>query len=154
MTYIVQGLSPRPFAHLFTLDDAALAALRARRVRAEGVGYPCRISLEEAGEGEKLILLNHVSHDVETPFRTSYAIFVREGAEQGPAFVDELPPLLNRRRLSLRGFDTAGMLRSANLAEPGEGDGAVRALLAEPDVAEVHAHNAAYGCFLARIERD
>jgi hypothetical protein len=154
MTYVVQGLSPQPFTHFFSLGDEALAVLRARRVRAAGPGFPCRVSLEEAGEGEKLILLNHVSHDVETPFRTSYSIFVREGAAQAPALFDQLPPLLDRRRLSLRGFDAAGMLRSASLAEPGEGDAAVRALFAEADIIEVHAHNAAYGCFLARIERN
>jgi hypothetical protein len=154
MSYVVRGLSPEPFAHLFSLDDAALATMRARRVRAQGPGYPCRVSLQEAGEGDQLILLNHVSHDVETPFRTSYAIYVRQGAEQAATLRDELPPLLNSRRLSLRGFDAEGMLRAADLCEPGQGDAAVRALLAEPGVVQIHAHNAAYGCFLARIERD
>jgi hypothetical protein len=30
---------------------------------------------------------------------------------------------------------------------------AIRELLARGDVAQIHAHNPAYGCFLARIER-
>ena len=154
MTYLVQGLSPEPFTHLFGLGDQELAALRARRVRATGGGYPCRVSLVEAGEGEEVILLNHVSHDVETPYRTSFAIYVRQGAEQARPCHDTLPAMLERRRLSLRAYDEAGMLRAASVAGPGEADPGVRALLAEPAVSQVHLHNAATGCFLARIERD
>jgi hypothetical protein len=154
MTYCIQGLSPEPFAHLFALDDQELARLRARRVRATGGGYPCRVSLEDAGEGEELILIHHVSHDVETPYRSSFAIYVRAAAQQAPPRRDCLPPMLYRRRLSLRAYDEAGMLRSAIVSEPGEADTEVRALLAEPAIMEVHAHNAATGCFLAKLERD
>jgi hypothetical protein len=40
------------------------------------------------------------------------------------------------------------------IAMPGESDAGIRALFARPEVATVHAHSAAYGCFLARIERN
>jgi hypothetical protein len=153
MTYRIQGLSPEPFAHLFALDDEELAARRARRVRAEGDGFPCRVSLEDAREGETVLLVSYVSHDVETPFRTRYAVYVRDGVEQAALRTGSLPPMLDRRHLSLRGFDGSGMLRAATIAEPGLGDAAVRTLLQDEGVSEVHAHNAAYGCFLARLER-
>lgn len=154
MTYTVQGLDPEPFAPLFSLDDAGLAAARARRVRADGPGYPCRVSLEDAREGEELILVHYVSNAVETPYRSSFAIYVRPSAEQAPPCRDSLPPMLDKRRLSLRAYDGAGMLRGASITEPGEADRGVRALLAETAVTEIHAHNASTGCFLARIERD
>ncbi len=154
MTYRIQGLSPEQFRPFFSLDEAGLAQRRARRVNAEGPGYPCRVSLEEAEMGEPLILLHHVSHDVETPFRTSYAIYVRERAGDPPCFEDEMPPLLDTRTLSLRAFDAAGMLRAAVIAPPGAGDRETRGLLDRPEVAAIHAHNAAYGCFLARIGRN
>jgi len=153
VTYIVRGLSPEPFRHLFGLGDAELAARRARRVTAAGPGYPCRVSLEEAREGERLILLNYASHDVETPFRTTDAIYVREAAAEAPLFTEAMPPLLDARTLSLRAFDTEGMLCAARIAVPGEADAAVRDLLEEDEVATIHAHNAAQGCFLARIGR-
>jgi hypothetical protein len=46
------------------------------------------------------------------------------------------------------------MLKGALLAAPGEADVRIRQLLADPDIASIHAHNAAHGCFLARVERD
>ncbi|HEY1124938.1 MAG TPA: DUF1203 domain-containing protein [Sphingobium sp.] len=155
MTYRISGLPKADFAPLFALDDETLAARNAVRMRATSSrGYPCRVSLVDADEGDELILLNHVTHDVATPYRTAYAIYVRAGAEDAPDYVDETPPVLAGRPLSLRAFDAAGMLRDAKLAAPGEADGAIRALFERDDVAYIHAHNAAHGCFAARIDRN
>jgi hypothetical protein len=154
MAYRIAGLKREEFEPLFGLGHEELAALNARRVRAEQRGAPCRISLEEAEAGESLLLLNHVSHDMATPFRTAYAIYVREAAGEPPCYRDEVPPLLDRRTLGLRGFDAEGMLKEALLAMPGEADVRIRELFARPDIASIHAHNAAYDCFLARVERD
>jgi hypothetical protein len=154
MTYRIAGLERAIFEPLFPMDDAALARRNARRVRAGASGYPCRISLAEAEAGESLILLNHVSHDVATPFRTAYAIYVRKDAQQAAVHVDTVPELLDRRTLGLRGFDCQGMLHGALLAMPGEADARVRTLLDDPQIAMVHAHNAAHGCFLAQVERN
>jgi hypothetical protein len=111
------------------------------------------VSLEDAAAGETLILVNHVSHDVPTPYRSAYAIYVREAAAQA-AFVDETPPVFAGRPLGLRGFDEEGMLKGALLAMPGEADAQIRTLFARPEIATIHAHNAAHGCFVARIERN
>jgi hypothetical protein len=155
MTYAVSGLPMADFAPLFALDDGALAARNAIRVRASSSrGYPCRVSLTDADEGDDLILLNHVTHDVATPYRTAYAIYVRANAVAPAPFIDETPPVFEGRPLSLRGFDAAGMLRDARLAAPGEADGAIRALFERADIAYIHAHNAAHGCFAARIDRN
>ena len=154
MTYRIEGLAPEAFESLFSMTDGELAAREAVRVIADSPsGFPCRVSLEDAAPGEELVLLNHVSNDVPTPFRTAYAIYVRKGARRA-AYIDETPDYLDRRTLSLRGFDEAGMLRDAQLAMPGEADAQVRRLFERPDIATIHAHNAAYGCFLARIERN
>lgn len=153
MAYRIEGLAPEPFAALFHMSDAELQARNARRAVADGPGYPCRVSLEEAAPGEALVLVNHVSHEAPTPFRAAHAIYVRKGAERG-TYADEVPPLFGTRTLGLRGFDAEGMLRGALLALPGEADAKIRALFERPEVAEIHAHNAALGCFLARIERN
>lgn len=155
MTYQVQGLSPDLFRPFFAMSEAELAARHARRLIADSpTGYPCRVTLEDAAPGERLLLVNHVSHDVPTPFRTAYAIYVREAADAAAVYEDEVPVYLGRRTLGLRAFDAEGMLRGGLLAMPGEADSQIRALLDRPEVAEIHAHNAAYGCFLARIERN
>ncbi len=154
MAYRIEGLAPAEFAPLFAMSDEALAARNARRVTADSPsGYPCRVSLADAAPGERLILLNYVSHDVSTPFRTVYGIYVREDAE-APAYEDEAPAMLDTRTLGLRGFGADGMLKGALLALPGEADAKIRELLDRPEIAAIHAHNAAHGCFLAKIERN
>jgi hypothetical protein len=111
------------------------------------------VSLVDAAPGEELVLINHVSHDVPTPFRTAYAIYVRKESEPA-SYQDEAPPYLDSRTLGLRGFDQEGMLRGGLLARPGEADAKIRELLERPEIATIHAHNAIVGCFLARIERN
>ncbi len=153
MTYRIEGLAPEPFEALFRMSDAELAERHARRAVADGPDYPCRISLEEAEPGEALVLVNHVSQEAPTPFRASHAIYVRQGVKRG-ACTDEVPPLFKTRMLGLRGFDAEGMMRGALLALPGEADTEIRELFERPEIAEIHAHTAALGCFLARIERN
>lgn len=153
MTYRIEGLRRADFAHLFALNDAELAAHNAVRVTATGPGFPCRVSLEDAKAGEQLILLNYTSHDVATPYRSSYAIYVREGADEIAPLIDATPPVFEGRPLGLRAFDQDGMLKDAALALPGQADAKIRELFAGDNIAYIHAHNAAHGCFSARIDR-
>jgi hypothetical protein len=153
MHYQIRGLEPEPFAPLFALSDAELAARGACRVTATANrGFPCRVSLDDAREGEELILLQHTSHDVTTPYRSAYAIYVRK--DVAPAqFVNATPPVFEGRPLGMRGFDSDGMLRDARLALPGEAEAKIIELFANPEIAYIDAHNAAHGCFAARVER-
>lgn len=154
MTYSISGLDPASFAHLSGLSDPELAALGAVRMIAEAYpGFPCRVTLDDAAPGEALLLVNHVSHDGDNPYRASHAIFVGERATKAACFIEQIPPALNRRILSLRGFDAVGMMRDAALVQPGSADGAVRAMLADPLIDHIDAHNATRGCFAARVER-
>lgn len=154
MAYRIEGLARTEFEPLFDMTDAELAARGARRIIANAdKGFPCRISLEDARAGEALILLHHVSHDVATPYRSAYAIFVREGGEQAPAYIDSTPPVFEGRPIALRAFDADGMLRNAALALPGEADAKIRTLFEDADIAYLDAHNAAHGCFSARVKR-
>lgn len=154
MSYCIIGLEPDEFMPLFALDDAALAKRGARRVIADADrGFPCRVSLRDAEEGDELILVHHTSHDVATPYRSAYAIFVRKAAGEPGVYVDQTPPVFDGRPMAFRAFDAEGMLRDARLAMPGESDAAIRALFDNTQIAYIHAHNAAYGCFAARVER-
>lgn len=155
MSYRIEGLQPASFACLFGLPDDLLAERGAVRATATSErGFPCRIGLDFASPGETVLLLNHVSNDVATPYRAAFAIYVREEAGEAAEFVDRLPPVLEGRPLSLRAFDSGGMLRDAVLAEPGDVERRIVRLLGDPEAASVHAHSAAFGCFLARIERN
>ena len=153
MTYRIEGLRRADFAPLFVMSDAELAAQNAVRVTATGPGYPCRVSLDDAKAGEQLILLNYTSHDVATPYRSTYAIYVRADADEIAPLIDATPPVFEGRPLGLRAFDAGGMLKNAALALPGQADAKIRELFADDDIAYIHAHNAAHGCFSARIDR-
>ena len=154
MTYKITGLDPSEFTHLIGLDEEDLAAQGAVRMTADArPGFPCRITLDDAEIGETLLLVNHCSHDGDNPYRATHAIFVNESATEAAIYVDEVPPALDRRVLSLRAFDQAGMMTDAVLVQPGEADAAIRGLLASDAVDHVDAHNATRGCFAARIDR-
>ena len=154
MTYKIAGLDPSKFTHLIGLDEEDLAAQGAVRMTADArPGFPCRITLDDAEIGETLLLVNHCSHDGDNPYRATHAIFVSESATEAAIYVDEVPPALDRRVLSLRAFDQAGMMTDAALAQPGEADAVIRGLLASDAVDHVDAHNATRGCFAARIDR-
>src|SRR5690349_5931628 len=116
MTYRISGLQPSQFAHLFGLGDEELAHHGAVRMIANGQPtFPCRIQLDDARAGEPLLLVNHVSHDGNNPYRASHAIFVSETAPVASTYEDEIPPALDRRILSLRAFDRSGMMVDAAL---------------------------------------
>jgi hypothetical protein len=155
MTYRITGIDPAPYRHLYGLSDEELASRGIVRMAVnEKPSFPCRVSLTDRDLGESVLLLNHVSHDVANPYRASHAIFVTEGAEQAAEFVDRVPPVFEPRVLSLRGFDREGMMEEAILTQPGEADAGIRKLFENSAIETIHAHNAARGCFSAKIERN
>lgn len=154
MTYRISGLDASQFAHLVGLSDEELARHSAVRMTADAKpGFPCRVTLDDAEPGETLLLVNYCSHDGSNPYRATHAIFVSESATAAALYQDEVPPALDRRILSLRAFDSSGMMTDAALVQPGEADAAIRRLLADSLVDHIDAHNATRGCFAARIER-
>jgi hypothetical protein len=154
MSYAISGLPIETFRPLFGLSNEDLAARGVVRQTAGAEGrYPCRVTLEDAKPGESLLLLNHEHHSAPTPYRSNYAIFVNESAAATRHLVDETPPVLRGRPIALRAFDEAGMLVAAELALADDVEAAIGRQFAKPEVAYLYAHNAAHGCFAARIDR-
>ena len=154
MSFRISPLPRARFAHLFALPDDALPAHGARRVLAgpDG-GYPCRVSLRDAGPGERLILINYQHQDADTPFRASHAVYVRHDAVEAAPAPGEVPALFRSRLLSLRAFDADGMMRDADVAPGSAVEPAIAAMLADPDIAYLHLHYAKPGCYAARVDR-
>lgn len=150
-------ISPLPaetFAHLFSLSDEELDT-RGIVVRRAGEGdrFPCRVSLRDARPGERALLLNYEHQDAATPYRSRYAIFVIEGAEQAALAPDELPQVFRGRPIALRGFSSGGMLLEAAMGMGDDAAPLIERLLRNPGIAYIHAHNAMHGCYSARIDR-
>jgi hypothetical protein len=154
MSFQITGLPAAEFAPLFGVSDAQLAKRDViRQVADRTPGFPCRVSLRDAEPGETVLLLNYEHLPVASPYRSRYAIYVREGALDAQLGMNEIPEVLRTRLLSVRAFDAAAMLLDAEVVQ-GTGLAAViERMFARQDVAFLHAHNAKPGCFAARIDR-
>ncbi|MEM9183537.1 MAG: DUF1203 domain-containing protein [Pseudomonadota bacterium] len=154
MSFVITGIPVSRFQHLVDLTEAQLEAKGIVRQTATcKPGFPCRVTLEDAEVGEPVLLLNYVSHRVNSPYRSSFAIYVRENANQTATFVDELPPVMQGRPIALRLFGSDGTLCGADLCLKEGLEQKIVDSLERPDVAYLHAHNAAHGCFSAEIRR-
>lgn len=154
MSFRVSGLPVAPFIRFFGLPDAELASHQiVRHTASQSPGFPCRVSLRDAEVGETLLLLNYEHLDVATPYHSSYAIYVREFAEEAQVAVDEIPEVLRRRLLSLRAFDESGMLLDADVIEGRNVEPLIERMFANRKVEYIHVHNAKPGCFAARVDR-
>jgi len=154
MSFVITGLDPAPFRHLYGASDTDLSAIEAVRMTADkSPGFPCRVTLEDAEPGETLLLVNYEHLAVASPYRSRHAIFVREGAETAARYEDEVPLQLTRRLLSVRAFDAAGMMADADVVEGRDLEALIARMFADPAVAYLHVHNAKPGCFAARVDR-
>jgi hypothetical protein len=154
MNFRITGLPMAPFAALFELTDAELASQHARRVIADRCpGFPCRVSLADATVGETLLLVNYEHLPVASPYRSTYAIYVRQNAHEAQLPVNQIPAVLATRLLSVRAFDEAGMLIDADLVPGTALAGAIKRLLSNRSSDFLHLHNAKPGCFAARVDR-
>lgn len=152
MSFVIHGLDPAPFLPLFAVSDAELAARAIhRRVVDERPGFPCRVSLDDAALGEQVLLLPYRHHDVASPYRAEGPVFVRRAARAH--FVDELPPFLATRLLSLRAYDVAGILVTADVVPGVEARALLDRQLADAAVAYIQVHFARPGCFVCHVDR-
>ena len=152
MNFTVSGLSAEPFLALYGLSDGELSKRRARRVVAGQTGFPERIELRDAEPGESLLLVNFEHQPANTPYRSSHAVYVREGATETWSG-GHIPEVMGKRLLSLRGFSADGSMIDADVAEGRDAEGLIERLFDDPTIAYIHAHYARPGCYAARIDR-
>jgi len=154
MTFRIRGLSPDPFIPLFDLDDDALAARGIVRMTAEEPGSaPCRITLQDAEPGERLLLLSYEHQPAAGPFHQSGPIFVREGAQQAYDEVGRTPKAFLSRMLSARAYDASGMMVEGELVAGPALEPLLESWLAREEVDVVHLHYAKRGCWAGLAQR-
>jgi hypothetical protein len=154
MSFRITGLPSEHFDHLFRLSDEELVARGVVRRPADGrtPGYPCRISLTDAREGDELLLVNYEHHPVHSPYRMRFAVYVRKGEDTYDA-VDQIPQQLRIRKLAVRSFDKDAMMLDWELVDGHELERAIERLFANPEASYLHIHFAAPGCYAARVDR-
>lgn len=154
MNFQVSALKTQPFEQLFGLNDEQLKERGVVPCLADAKpGFPCRVTLRDAEPGERLLLVNFEHQPVDTPYRSSHAIFVLDGGKQAHPAVNAVPEILRSRMLSVRSFDSEGMMSDGIVCDGRKVDEVFARLLADSKVAYLHVHTAARGCYLARVDR-
>jgi hypothetical protein len=154
MRFQISALPRETFAPLFALTDAELRARGAKRYVADRrPGFPCRVSLEDAEPGERVVLVPYIHQPADSPYRASGPVFVREAAIQASPGPNEVPDLLRSRLLSLRAYDAGALMVGADVVDGRELEPAVERLLADARTQYIHVHLARPGCYACRIDR-
>ena len=154
MSYVISGLDPKQFAHLFGESNEALAAQHIARMTVDGPAFPDRITLVDLPLGKSVLLLNYEHQPAATPYQSAHAIFVVEDREAKRAeHIDDIPAVMKKRPISLRAFDSDGNMLDAVLSEGTNLEPHIARMFEDPKVAYLHAHYAIRGCYAARIDR-
>ena len=148
------GLDPRPFEPLFDLPDETLSRRGIeRRIADARPGFPCRVGLEDAAEGDELLLLPFVHQPATSPYHASGPIFVRRGATQRTLAPGKVPSYVSTRLISVRAYDAAHWMVDAAVCDGDAVDVEIERMFDEPRVAYIHLHNAKRGCFSCAVQR-
>lgn len=154
MGFQISALDIDQFSHLFGQGEDELAQSGVLRMLADSCpGYPCRVSLRDAEVGEPVLLMNYEHQPAASPFRSSHAIFIREGAQQARPGQNEVPEFLRKRLLSVRAFDDRGMMLDADVVDGRQLEALIERLFTNQSADYLHIHNARLGCYAALVER-
>jgi len=150
----IVGLPLAQFQPLFPLDNSELAQKGATRLIVDAKpGFPCRVSLQDAEIGERVILVPFVHHDVESPYRASGPIFVRERAKEIQPAPGEIPEVAAGRIMSVRAYNDKGMMINAAVTPGKELQLQIEKFFDDAKISYLHLHNAGAGCYSCRVER-
>lgn len=154
MSFQISALPASRFAQLFGKGDEELRAIGViARIADSKPGFPCRVTLRDAEPGERVLLLNYEHQSAATPYRSSHAIYVIDGAEDAEFEVGEMPEQMRSRLLSVRAFSGDGMLVGADVVEGPDAPELFDRMLGDKRTAYLHAHFARFGCYAARVDR-
>jgi hypothetical protein len=120
--------------------------------RSSGPGTPLRCCLTLSGEGEQIALVSHRPSSLGGPYAEIGPVFVH--VDPCPGFTgSSYPPDFLDRQAVLRPYDAAGQMLDGVLTEPGTGEGELKRLFDDPEVALVHVRNVIAGCWNFSVRR-
>ncbi len=152
--FLIHALNHDDFNHLFSFSDKQLQRINAKKIIVnEHPGYPCRVSLKDALVGETIIALTFTHHDVNSPYRSSGPIFVRNHCLTSNLAINEIPDVLNNRLLSLRAYNKKFLMIDALITKGQDVKVSINQLFSDSMVEYIHIHNAKPGCYSCRVER-
>jgi hypothetical protein len=97
--------------------------------------------------------MNFEHHSMPTPFRASHAIFIQEWASTAIVDKNDVPEMFRRRLLSVRAFDSAGIMIDADVIDGESLESLIERMLENESAEYLHMHNARQGCYVGLVER-
>lgn len=155
MSFQFHALDHQQFVPFYGLSDQELAehGISADIVECPA-GFPCRVSLTLPEPGERVLLLNYAHLDVDSPYRSRHAIYIRDGQRTEHFDVGQIPEMFNLKRVAVRGLSNQHHIKAGEMVQ-GEQELrlCIERLLNNPDIAYLHLHSPTHGCFLATVSR-
>lgn len=155
MSFQMRGLPAKDFSQYFELSELELKTLGIETMVADDgePGYPCRIGLDHAAPGTRLLLMNYEHQPAPTPYRSAHAVYVAEGARDAELAPGVVPEPLLVRLLSVRAFDARHMMVDATVVPGEQVADVIEDLFGNSAVAYLHIHYAMRGCYAAKVVR-
>lgn len=151
--FIVRSLDVRHVAAAAARYEHADSEVRLVEVTAP-VGFPCRVTLDWAQPGEKVLLFKHNPFNAASPYAEQGPVFARPAGAPKVLEIDELPAYVAViPQVVVRGYDAATSITHAEVVAGRDCAAAIRRAFANDGVAYVHIRAAAYGCFQFRVDR-
>ena len=123
------------------------------RVTADG-GEPLRCCLRDARDGERLILFGYAPDIPSSPYREVGPVFAHAEACEPTVASNAYPTGWLGRPQVLRAYDSRGWIHPSTQVHDGSDPlRLISEMLADPDVAQIHSRNVAYGCYMFAITR-
>lgn len=148
-----------PYA-VHALDTETAERLRSAKVDDYGneviarevIGGPCRHCLRHSVAGERLVLVSYSPFEKRNPYKEVGPIFLHaDGCERYTA--DAIPEAFATKPIVLRAYDYEQNIYRPEVIVDGTQDERAAALLADPNVAYIHARSFTHGCYYFRIDR-
>jgi Protein of unknown function (DUF1203) len=154
MNFRISGLPITPFQSLLSATDEALVQQNIRVLEVDAPNaYACRIMLQDAQPGERVLLFNHAHLPSSSPYAASGPIFISRTASESASYVNEVPEQQRRRLLSVRAYDVQDMMIEAEVIEGSLLREQIERYWQNPQVSYLHVHYARQGCYACRVDR-
>lgn len=129
---------------------------RPERHLSAGSGVPCRHCLGQVANGDPYLILAHRPFPAPQPYAEVGPIFLHgEECPRYPEVAATPPMFLGWERMIVRGYGADDRIRygTGAVVPTAELAAAAAGILAQEDVAYVHARSASNNCYQCRIER-
>jgi hypothetical protein len=148
------ALDKSEFDLFMNLNDEELESHQAKWMTVdEDPGYPCRVSLEDAKIGERVLFMPYWHHDVKSAYRAMGTVLVRENVKTTKLETNQVPQMLLHRLLSIRAYGANNMMVNHDMTEGTALAYKLKEQFKNIKVEYIHLHYASPGCFCSRVNR-